>query len=148
VWAVVVGDEHFRSIWVAERDVVRSDYASNATINYGVTPGLALCSCDICSSLGGVLLVPDGVASIKLGRFTLSHEVAGLNTRAFNAALATLHGTAIVHGNIAAFQLAIPSTSAGARLLLSRNSDAEPDDSARFGPDPRRLPQRRAASAV
>ena len=40
VGAVVVGDEHFRSIWVAERDVVRSNYASNATINYGVTPGL------------------------------------------------------------------------------------------------------------
>jgi hypothetical protein len=57
----------------------------------------------------GVLLVPDAVASVQLGRFTLSAQVAGLSTKALNAALATIHGTAAVHDNIAAFQFAIPA---------------------------------------
>ena len=56
----------------------------------------------------GVLLVPDGVASVQLGRVTLSAQVAGLSTKAMIAALATIHGSAAVHDNIAAFQLAIP----------------------------------------
>jgi hypothetical protein len=56
----------------------------------------------------GVLLVPDGVTSIKLGRFTLSQDVGGLSTKALNVTLARMHGTGIVHDNIAAFQLAMP----------------------------------------
>lgn len=49
----------------------------------------------------GVVLVPDGVASVR--RFTLSAQVPGLSSKALNAALATIHGTAAVHDNIAAF---------------------------------------------
>jgi len=56
-----------------------------------------------------VLLVPDGVASVRLGRFTFwPGELAGFSTKALNAALAALQRTATVHDNIAAFQLAIP----------------------------------------
>ena len=55
----------------------------------------------------GVLLVPDGVASIKLGRFTADVTVGGLSTKALKAALAAIHGTAAVHDNIAAFRLPI-----------------------------------------
>lgn len=55
----------------------------------------------------GVLLVPDGVASIKVGRFTADVTVGGLSTKALKAALAEIHGTAAVHDNIAAFQLPI-----------------------------------------
>jgi hypothetical protein len=58
-----------------------------------------------------VLLVPDGVASIKVGRFTKwpAHDtIAGLSNEALNAALASIHGTSAVHDNIAAFHLPIP----------------------------------------
>lgn len=61
-----------------------------------------------------VLLVPDGVASVRLGRFTFwPGELAGFSTKALNAALATLQRTATVHDNIAAFQLAIPVLNGG-----------------------------------
>jgi hypothetical protein len=61
-----------------------------------------------------VLLVPDGVASVRLGRFTLwPGELTGFSTKALNAALATLQRTATVHDNIAAFQLAIPVLNGG-----------------------------------
>lgn len=58
----------------------------------------------------GVLLVPDGVATIKLARLTISaHDTPrDLSTKALNAAVAATHGAAAVHDNIAALNLAIP----------------------------------------
>jgi hypothetical protein len=55
----------------------------------------------------GVLLVPDGVASVKLGRATAAVTPPALSRKALNAALAAIQGTAAVHDNIAAFHLPI-----------------------------------------
>ena len=55
-------------------------------------------------------MVPDGVATIKLARLTISaHDTPrDLSTKALNAAVAATHGAAAVHDNIAALNLAIP----------------------------------------
>jgi RNA polymerase sigma factor (sigma-70 family) len=76
--------------------------------------------------MDGVVLVPDGVASVKLGPFVSLPPAAlpGVSTTALNAALAATQGTARVHDNIGALRLPIP-------VVPSRRTVANPPNARR-----------------
>lgn len=61
-------------------------------------------------TMDGVIAVPDGVASVKLGPFVSLPNAAppGVSTKALNAALAAIQASATVHDNVGAFRLVIP----------------------------------------
>ncbi|MGH2882253.1 MAG: hypothetical protein ACRDPA_06050, partial [Solirubrobacteraceae bacterium] len=70
------------------------------------------------NTMDGVIAVPDGVASVKLGPFvSLPHETPpSVGTKALNAALAAIQTSATVHDNIGAFQLPMPVVTSRRRL--------------------------------
>lgn len=71
--------------------------------------------------MDGVIAVPDGVASVKLGPFVgLPNDAPpGVSAKPLNAALAAIQASATVHDNVGAFQFAIPTLASRRRIMAT-----------------------------